>query len=150
MRNTKMEIPGNVWTSLQERLGYSDEELSKFKESAGNQRVLRCAPELMTKTIVAEVVYSHGCNSQHKVGDKFYMDGSGNLLSKLCPSRMCVYAVSALRPLVYAAHELFYNGVDPNKMVFNHCGCVDVGLECGGWGRVVMEVRMEDRNRDIP
>jgi uncharacterized repeat protein (TIGR04076 family) len=99
----------------------------------------------MKKTIVAEVVASCGCNSQHKVGDKFVMDGSGNLISKLCPGRMCVYAVQALAQGVHAVTELFYAGVDPNEMLFKRTACSDVGVECGGWGRIVMEIRVEDR-----
>jgi len=90
-------------------------------------------------------VNRQGCNSQHKVGDKFYMDGVGNLISKLCPKRMCLYAVSALRPIVFAANELLYAGVDPGQIRFNRCGCADVGLECGGWGKIVMEVKVVDR-----
>jgi hypothetical protein len=38
-----------------------------------------------------------------------------------------------------------YAGVDPNKMVFKRCGCTDVGVQCGGWGRIVMEARVEER-----
>lgn len=140
-----MKIDENVWIALQQRLGYSDEELARFKGDPRNEMVLAKAPELMSRTIVAEVVESHGCNSQHKVGDKFYMDGSGNLVSKLCPKRMCIYAVSSLQPLVFAAHELLYADADPNKMVFKRCSCVDVGLQCGGWGKIVMELSVQDR-----
>jgi hypothetical protein len=43
------------------------------------------APELLKKTIVVEVIDSHGCNSKHKVGDKLYFDAVGNLLTKKCP-----------------------------------------------------------------
>jgi uncharacterized repeat protein (TIGR04076 family) len=140
-----MTIDENVWKFLQQRLGYSDEEMIKFKEDPRNHALLLKSPELMSKTIVAEVVASHGCNSEHKVGDKIYLDGAGNLISKLCPSRMCIYAVSALKPLVYAVNEMIYAGLDPNKMMFKRCGCIDVGLECGGWGHVVMEVSVQDR-----
>jgi uncharacterized repeat protein (TIGR04076 family) len=79
------------------------------------------------------------------VGDKFYLDGVGNLISKLCPKRMCIYAVQSLAQGVFAANELLYAGVDPNEMRFKMAGCGDVGLQCGGWGRVVMEISVEDR-----
>ncbi len=65
-------------------------------ENPGNEDVLARAPALMKETIVMEVVKSHGCNSQHKVGDRFYFDGAGNLLTRLCPKRICVYALSAM------------------------------------------------------
>ncbi|MFC1836059.1 hypothetical protein ACFL2Q_15290, partial [Thermodesulfobacteriota bacterium] len=45
---------------------------------------------------VVQVVESHGCNAQHKVGDKFLMDAAGTLLSKQCPERMCILALSSL------------------------------------------------------
>ncbi len=140
-----MNIDQSVWSYFQNHLGYSDEEMKKFKEDPRNQEVLMKGAELMSKTIVAEVVHSHGCNSQHKVGDKFFMDGAGNLISKLCPKKMCLYAVSALKPLVFSVNEMFYAGVDPNAILFKRCGCSDVGLQCGGWGRVVMEISVVDR-----
>jgi uncharacterized repeat protein (TIGR04076 family) len=139
-----MKIDENAWKMFQQHLGYTDEDMAKFRADPRNAEVLAKAPELMTKTIVAEVVESHGCNSQHKVGDKFYLDGAGNLISKLCPKRMCLYAVSALKPAVFAVNELFYAGVDPNGLRFNRTGCSDVGVECGGWGRIVMAIRVED------
>jgi hypothetical protein len=30
-------------------------------------------------------------------------------------------------------------------MRFRRFGCPDVGIQCGGWGHIVMEIRMEDR-----
>ena len=140
-----MKIDENVWTLFKQHLNYSDEDLAKFKADPRNEEVIKRAADLMSKTIVAEVVHSHGCNSQHKVGDKFYMDGAGNLISKLCPKRMCLYAVSALKPIVFASNELLYAGVDPGQIKFNRCGCSDVGIECGGWGKIVMEVNISDR-----
>ncbi|MBI4961972.1 MAG: TIGR04076 family protein [Desulfomonile tiedjei] len=140
-----MKVDESVWTYFQKHLGYSDEEMVRFKEDPRNQEAIVKGAELMNKTIVAEVVQSHGCNSRHKVGDKFYLDGVGNLISKLCPERMCLYAVSALKPIVFAANELLYAGQDPGQIRFKRWGCGDVGLECGGWGKIVMEVKVVDR-----
>jgi uncharacterized repeat protein (TIGR04076 family) len=143
-----IKIDENVWTFLKQHLDYSDEELTKFRADSRNEEVLKRAADLMSKTIVAEVIHSHGCNSQHKVGDKFYLDGVGNLISDLCPKKMCLHAVSALKSPVFAANELLYAGVDPNKMLFKRCGCSDVGLECGGWGRVILEISVQERNKE--
>jgi uncharacterized repeat protein (TIGR04076 family) len=136
-----------MWDAVQKHFAYSDEEMEQFKNDPRNVDVLMKTPEFQGKTIVAEVVESHGCNSQHKVGDKFYLDGAGNLISKLCPGRMCIYAVSALQNAVFGMGELLMAGVDPNEMRFKRTACFDVGLQCGGWGRVVMEVRAEDRKK---
>ena len=47
--------------------------------------------------------------------------------------------------MIFAANELFYAGVDPNEMRFKRAGCFDVGVQCGGWGRVVLELSVADR-----
>jgi len=140
-----MTIDESVWSFFQKHLGYTDEEMVKFKEDPRNEDILSKGVGLMNKTFVIEVVESRGCNSGHKVGEKFYLDGAGNLISKLCPKRMCIFAVSAVPPGIHAATELFYAGADPNEMRFKRVGCSDVGLECGGWGHISMEIRMEDR-----
>lgn len=143
-----MEINAEALNFFQERLGYTNEEMRLFKENPRNIDVLIKAILLMNKTIIAEVVESHGCNSLHKVGDKFIFDGAGNLITKLCPKRICIYALGSIAPLVFASNELLYAGVDPNEMRFKRTGCFDVGVRCGGWGRIVMELRLEDRKKD--
>ncbi len=130
------------WRIMKRRLGYSDEEMELFQNSARNEDVLSKAPELMSKEIIIEVVESHGCNSEHEVGDIFHFDGVGNLLADKCPKRVCVFALSSAAPLIFAANELFYAGVDPNEMRFKRTGCSDVGVRCGGWGRIVLEVKV--------
>jgi uncharacterized repeat protein (TIGR04076 family) len=116
-----------------------------FQDNPRNEDILSKAPALLKKTIVLEIVESHGCNSRHKVGDKLYFDGAGNLLTKKCPEKVCAYAVNAATPLIYASNELFYAGADPNQMRFKRAACLDVGVKCGGWGRVVMELSFVDR-----
>jgi uncharacterized repeat protein (TIGR04076 family) len=133
------------WKLMKSRLGYTDEEMGMFRENPRNEEVLSKAPELMKKTIVLEVVASNGCNSRHRVGDKLLFDGAGNLLTKKCPEKVCVYAMNAATPLIYACNELFHAGVDPNKMKFRRAACIDVGVQCGGWGRIVLELSVRDR-----
>jgi uncharacterized repeat protein (TIGR04076 family) len=140
-----MTVDENTWRFFQQHLGYSDEEMALFRADPRNAEVLAKGAELMQKTIVAEVVESHGCNSQHKVGDRFVFDGAGNLLTNRCPQRICIYALHALATLIFATNELCYAGADPNSLRFNRTGCFDVGVRCGGWGHIVMEVRVEDR-----
>jgi uncharacterized repeat protein (TIGR04076 family) len=134
------------WKLMKRRLGYNRDEMDAFRQNPRNEDILSKVPDLMGKTIILQVVDSHGCNSQHKVGDEFFFDGAGNLLTKFGPKRICVHALSAASTLIFAANELLYAGVDPNEMRFNRVACAaDVGLECGGWGRVVMEIRVADR-----
>ena len=133
------------WKVMKKQLGYSDEEMKIFKSDPRNDDILSKAPALMEKTIVIEVVESHGCNSGHRIGDKLYFDGAGNLLTKYGPKRICIYALNAATSMIFAANELFYAGVDPNQMRFKRAACFDVGIQCGGWGRVVLEQKVLDR-----
>jgi uncharacterized repeat protein (TIGR04076 family) len=135
------------WKFIKKRLGYTNEEMTIFRNNPSNENVLNKAPEIQKKTIIAEIVESHGCNSQHAVGDKFYFDGAGNLLTRLCPSRICVYALNAISMQVFTAGELILAGVDPNEMRFKRASCFDVGLECGGWGRIAIEIGVEERQK---
>jgi len=143
-----MDIDEQTWAMIQEHLGYTDNEMKLFRSNPKNNDIISKSPALMQKTIVAEVVVSHGCNSRHQVGDKFYFDGAGNLITRLNPKRICIHALSTLSGPTYVANELFYAGIDPNEMRLNRVGCFDVGVQCGGWGHIVMEVRMEDRHSE--
>ena len=140
-----MSVDENVWAFMQTHLGYNDEEMKVFRENPRNEDILSKSIDLMSKTIVFEVVKSHGCNSRHAVGDKFYFDGAGNLLTKLNPKKICVYALSTMAKLIYGASELFYAGIDPNELRFKRAGCFDVGVQCGGWGNIVLEIKVIDR-----
>jgi len=133
------------WRVMKDRLGYTDEEMKVFRENPRNGEVLSRVPEWISKTVVMTVVESHGCNSQHRVGDKLYFDGAGNIIARRCPEKICAYAVHAATPLLYACNEMFHAGMDPNEMKFRRTACIDVGLQCGGWGRVVFELAVQDR-----
>ncbi len=141
-----MAVSEDTWKLVQKHLGYSDEEMKIFRTDSRNEDALLKTIPMLNKTFVAEVVESHGCDSGHKVGDKIYFDGRGiSLLTRLGPSRICIFALHSIALAMPAVAELFYAGVDPNQMRFKRFGCPDVGLKCGGWGHVVMEIKMEDR-----
>lgn len=140
-----MAVTEETWEFMEKHLGYSEEEKALFRKNPRNADVLDRGQALMGKTIVFEVVDSYGCNSRHMVGDKFYFDGAGNLLTKLNPSRICIFALAQLGGLVFAANELLYAGVDPNVIRFKHTGCFDVGVRCGGWGHINMKMSVADR-----
>jgi len=140
-----MKVDERMWKIVQRHLGYSDAEMAGFKENPRNAEVLSKSAVLRDKLIILEVVASHGCNSRHKVGDKFFFDGAGNLLTDRCPKKVCGYSLNAALMMVFTANEMLYAGVDPNQIRFKRAGCFDVGLECGGWGRIILELRVEDR-----
>ncbi len=144
MKNSDEKWDKLKWTLIKRHLGYSNKEMELFKSNPKNEDVIDKGKELIEKEIVIEVVSSKGCNSQHKEGDKIFFDGAGNLLAEKSPKKMCIFALNAITPLIYAANELFYAGVDPNKMRFKRASCIDVGVQCGGWGQIVLEISMKD------
>ncbi len=93
---------------MQKHLGYNDAEAKLFCDNQRNADLVSKAEAMMNKTIVIEVVESHGCNSHHKTGDKFYFDGVGNLITKLSPKKICCFALEPMAKLIFGAHELFY------------------------------------------
>lgn len=140
-----MTVPETTWSMMQRHMGYTDEEMALFRNNPKNAIVMEKAAELMGKTLVFEVVESCNCNSGHKVGDRIVFDGAGNLITKLNPRRVCIYALTSLEKLIFAANELIYAGADPNGMCFKETGCFDVGVKCGGWGHIVLRLKVEDR-----
>jgi uncharacterized repeat protein (TIGR04076 family) len=140
-----MTMDKRIWKITQKHLGYNDEEMKTFREDPRNEDILKKGAALRDKLIILEVVESHGCNSRHKVGDKFYFDAVGNLLTERSPQKICAYSLNAALMMIFTANEMLYAGVDPNEMRFKRASCFDVGLQCGGWGRVVLELKIEDR-----
>ncbi len=138
-------LPQQVVEMMKAHLGYDDEEAELFGQEPRNAKVLALAGEMKQKTIVFEVVKSSGCNSHHKVGDRFYFSGDGNLLTNLAPSKMCAFIVPNMTQMIFAIQELWYAGVDPNQLCFKHASCFDVGVKCGGWGKVIVEAKVMSR-----
>ena len=139
---TAPKVPDEVWALMKKHLGYSDEEIELFRKNPRNARVMATAPDMRAKTIVFEVVESAACNSGHGVGTRFYFTGDGNLITKMAPPRVCAYAMPLMAQAVFGMQELWYAGVDPNTMCFKRAGCFDVGVRCGGWGRIVLEAKL--------
>ncbi|MEM7827755.1 MAG: hypothetical protein QW561_00290 [Candidatus Aenigmatarchaeota archaeon] len=132
-----------------ERVGYSDDELQRFSQSEHCTRLVRkLADAAPNYSIIAEVVHSKHCSSEYKVGDKFVMDVAGNLISKLCPKRICVYLVGQFQVPVALINERFSEGLDPNSFHFMHyVRCPDVGVECGGYGEVMVQIKVAPREK---
>ncbi len=126
-------------------LGYDNEkDIQLFKENKSNELILSRVSDFMNKRIVIEVTDAHGCSSQYKVGDCFFFDLAGNLISKKSPDKLCIFALAPMGALVKSLQELFIAGVSPAKLAFSKTGCGDVGIKCGGWGKVVIEARIEE------
>lgn len=136
-------IGAPLWAFIQDRLGFSDDEMETFKAEPMNATLIRRGLELQNKEIVFEFVEAHGCYSHH-AGDRLVFDPLGNLIADKCPERVCHHVITAGSAHLFAAGELLFHGIDPEKMRFKRFGCMDVGLQCGGWGHAVMELSVQD------
>ena len=131
---------------IQRRLGLEDQEFSIVRDNPKFQRLFENAVKGARYRLVAEVVESKGCHSGHVKGQKLVFDSAANLLTRECPERVCAFLMPNLTVLINAFFENLMNGRDPNEVMFNRTGCFDVGHACGGWGRVVLEMRAELRD----
>lgn len=142
-----MEGDHEIIKRFSERVGYSEAEQEKFKEGGHRIRQIRRLSQVARLySIEGEVVKSRGCNSGYKIGDKFMMDVDGNFISRLCPKRLCVYLVSQLAIPVALINERLSEGLDPNPFHFmQYVRCPDVGVECSGYGEVMLRVQVVPR-----
>jgi len=130
-----------------DRVGYTEADLKQLQ--AGDPRLRqmeRLGRAAARYSIQAEVVKARNCNSGYQAGDKFILDVNGNFITKLCPARLCVYAISQLAVPVALINERLGEGLDPSQFHFMHqVRCLDVGVECGGYGEVRLEIKVVPR-----
>ena len=130
-----------------ERVGYTASDLNHFRDEDPRKRLIgKVVDAAQLYSIEAKVVKSRNCSSGYQEGDRFILDVDGNFITKLCPKRMCVYAVSQLVVPVALINERLSEGLDPNEFHFmKQVRCTDVGPECAGYGEVMMEVNVIER-----
>lgn len=131
------------------RVGYTDAEMERFAEGGHRVRqVERLSKAAPLYSIEAEMTESRNCNSGHVKGQKIVMDVDGNLITTLCPKKVCVYLVSQLAIPVALINERLSEGLEPNDFHFmRHVQCPDAGVDCMGYGKVTAQVRVVPRVR---
>lgn len=129
------------------RVNYSEKELKTFHQGGHRVRhVERLSKAAPLYSIEAEVIKSHNCNSGHDKGQKFVLDIDGNIITKLCPKRMCVYLISQLAIPVALINERLSEALSPNDFHFmRQVRCPDAGVECLGYGEVTLKVQAVPR-----
>ena len=124
-------------------LGYTDAQWETWKRNPRNLKVAENLGNFQSYKVVAQVTNSYGCAAGHKVGDRIVFGADGTLLSKENPDKVCFGALSPLNPYLLLVFEKIAKGEDPTQIAFNKIHCVDVGVDNGGWGEVVLEVKVE-------
>jgi len=137
----------NIIDRYNKKVGYTEQEIVKFQENGHRIRQVNHLAKVAAKySIEAKIIRSKNCNSGHVVGQTFILDVDGNLISKLCPNKMCVYLVSQLTIPIALINERLSEGLEPNDFHFMRIiHCPDTGVECLGYGQVMVEVKVVPR-----
>ena len=136
----------DLWKRFQTHRGYTDAEMAVCRSDPVTVKMVTESPECVKSRIVAEVIESHGCHAHHTVGQKFVMDGNGQMITRECPEKMCIFALAALESPVNQIYERFIAHSDPNNERTAVVQCHDIGLDKGGWGKILMKVSVERVN----
>ena len=129
--------------ALKETLGYTETQWKTWKSNPRNLKVVENRDEIKKYKLIAEVTSSHACAAGHKVGDRIVYSGGGFLLCRENPEQICFGLLLAINPFAMMVLNRICMGEDPTQMAFNVLHCLDVGVDHGGWGEVIAEVRVE-------
>ena len=127
------------WTKFQQSIGYTDQEMAEFKADPRRRRAAEALVEANRKTVVAEVVASHGCAAGFKCGDKIEVSAAGGVKS----TNVCLFALAPMTIHASMAYDRIMEGLDPDGMWFNHFSCQDAGFCNGSWGQVSFKVSVK-------
>ena len=127
---------------------YTDEEIDSLTAEHRRRFLIQRDPkvaELLRKgRMVAEVVESHNCFIGLKPGDRYVFTSGGFLVPEESPRRPCLWAMTPMVPFTYTFYEFMLRGEEP-KIVYDRVRCLDVGLECGGWGEALFKIYYQGR-----
>jgi uncharacterized repeat protein (TIGR04076 family) len=132
-----------IWKRFQKHMGYTDEEMRVFRSDPEKVRMVTQTSDFVKCKVVAEVIESQGCHARHRVGDKFVMTAGGQIITEECPKRMCMFALGPVANVLPVIYERLITRSDPEFQRSNIVQCTDVGLDKGGWGKVLMKVYVE-------
>lgn len=132
------------WARVQSHFGFSDAEMAKIKATPKLVKVLSAAGSIVRARLMCEVVSSRGCAIGLKPGQRYVINGVGQLLADQSTAPLCTEMIAPLCLVRRVVHDRICEGVDPNGMVWDYIKCQDLGLESGGLGQVVMKIWVEE------
>jgi hypothetical protein len=127
---------------MQKRMGYSDEQMQSFLQNPRNKRILAQREEMAKINVVFEIVKAEGCALGHQAGEKFVFPKCGAMDLKSSAPKLCAFLMPPMTRLTWLIHERMWEGLEPMPL-FEMGQCDDVGADCGGWGRVLIQARIE-------
>ncbi|MFC1895368.1 hypothetical protein ACFL0Q_01730 [Thermodesulfobacteriota bacterium] len=137
-------LTGEVAEMVKGATGLSDEEVSRIHP--GIEKLFTQAPKTMQYEVIAEVAKSNHCFAQVKVGDKLVFDPFLNPEKSV--GVMCPRALLPVMVQINSLWEMIAEWSDSGKenepeIVFRNVRCLDPGLDDGGVGGVIYQIRAQ-------
>ena len=118
--------------------GFTDKEMVQFTAQPRTGKILGRLEAISRITVRFEVKEAEGCVVGHKPGDAYVFPRGGAMDLKASTSFLCPFMMPPMTRIMWLIQERVWEGLDPLPLyAVGHCD--DVGLACGGWGRVVIE-----------
>jgi hypothetical protein len=134
-------IPDAVWKHIQKLTNYSDKELEIFKNQPRTRKIVRRFEKLSAASVIFEVKKAHGCVAGHKPGDYYLFKNGGSMDTRNSSPGLCPFLMPPMTRIMWIVQERVWEGLDPLPL-YQAGQCDDVGLDCNGWGRVIIEARL--------
>jgi len=124
-------------------IGFTDADI--LKTTPRQHKSWKAQYKLNEWFIVAELVEVHNCGARGKVGDRYVIQSATSLVPEECTVRfLCTGAILPIAPLGAILYERLAEGLDPRDFAANeYAWCQDTGIECGGYGRILMKMSMQ-------
>jgi len=135
------QIQEAVWQSVQSIMGYSDKEMEIFQNQPRTKKIVSRFENLIKVPVIIEVKKSHGCIAGHKIGDFYIFPRGGFMDTKNSSPQLCPFLMPPMTRIMWILQERVWEGLEPLPL-YAAGQCDDVGLDCNGWGRVVVEARI--------
>ncbi|MCG8635123.1 MAG: hypothetical protein MI863_14920 [Desulfobacterales bacterium] len=130
-----------ITAMVSELTGFSDSEMARFMKQPRTRKILGRLEAIGRIAVIFEVSRSHGCVAGHKAGDFYLFPNGGAMDLKNSTPRLCPFLMPPMTRMMWILQERVWEGLDPLPLyAAGHCD--DVGLDCNGWGRVIIEARI--------
>ena len=137
----------NFYKFFQGLFGYNDKQMEEIRTSPEKEYLRKTMKGFSinpNRKVIAEVTKAENCAAGHKVGDRYVIGADGMLLKDKCPKNICIGAVTTLNPILAIVFDRIADQrEDLNPQAANHVSCSDCGFSDGGFGRVMMKIRVE-------
>ncbi len=126
---------------IQQLTGFDNREMAVFMAQPRTGKILSRMEAASRVSVLFEVSESKGCVAGHKPGDTYLFPKGGALDLAESTGHLCPFLMPPMTRIMWLVQERVWEGLDPLPLyAVGHCD--DVGLDCDGWGRVVIKARI--------